>query len=90
MTMSNTCPACGYPSLKKPAYIGTYRGGSPSYEICPSCGFQFGYTDHNKNITHDQWRQQWLDGGMVWDKGRSTSPEDWDPKKQLLNIGIKV
>jgi hypothetical protein len=81
--MSNICPVCGFPGLKKPAYRMEILG---SFEICPSCSFQFGFTDDDRGITHEQWRKQWIDGGMVWDKGSSRSPEDWDPKKQLLNV----
>ena len=36
------CPVCGYRKLReKPR---TYDGGG-SFEICPSCGFQFGVSD---------------------------------------------
>ena len=38
----NTCPVCGYDGLYEPPYN---EKGSGSYEICPCCGFQFGYDD---------------------------------------------
>lgn len=88
--MSNICPVCGYPELGEPPYRGTYKGGLGSLEICPSCRFQFGFTDDSKHITHEQWRKQWIEGGMLWRKGREAPPAGWDPKKQLLNIGIKA
>lgn len=80
--MTNMCPICGYPSLSEPAYDGPVG----SLEICPSCGYQFGYTDDDQHISHDQWRQQWVDGGMVWDKGRSEPPANWNPQQQLLKV----
>jgi len=57
---------------------------------CPSCGFQFGYTDKGKHISFDQWRQQWINRGMQWRGGGIAEPANWTPKKQLLNIGVKV
>jgi hypothetical protein len=84
--MTNMCPTCGYPDLYEPAY-GSRAG---SLEICPSCGFQFGYTDHGKHITHDQWRNQWIDQGMPWSSIGIKQPMNWDPQKQLLNVGVKV
>ena len=41
MAESFVCPACGYPDLTEPPW--SESGGS--FEICPSCGIQFGYTD---------------------------------------------
>jgi rubredoxin len=35
------CPVCGYPELSEPPW----NNESPSDEICPSCGTQFGYDD---------------------------------------------
>lgn len=88
--MTNTCPVCGYPDLDEPPYRNTPKGGLGSYEICPSCGFQFGYTDDATHVTHEQWRAQWIAGGMIWDKGRSTPPPNWNPREQLQNAGIKA
>ena len=41
MEESFACPACGYPDLAEAPW--SESGGS--FEICPSCGIQFGYTD---------------------------------------------
>jgi len=32
----------------------------PSYEICPSCGFQFGVSDDDQGYEYEQWREMWL------------------------------
>jgi hypothetical protein len=82
--MVHTCPVCGYENLTKdPTYLG-------SFEICPSCFFQFGYDDRDRGFTFEQWRRKWIDGGMVWRNGREQPPPGWDPRRQLLNIGIQL
>ena len=81
------CPVCGYADLtERPRNDST--GGS--FEICPSCGFQFGVSDDDRGITYKAWRQSWIDGGMVWDRGQSKPPEGWDPLDQLRNIESKT
>jgi ribosome-binding protein aMBF1 (putative translation factor) len=75
----------------EPAYKGDPRMPMiSSLEVCPSCNFQFGYHDDDQHITHEQWRQKWIAEGMVWDKGRTKPPPNWNSRQQLLNIGIKV
>ena len=85
----NLCPVCGYDDLPEPPY-GADGDDWGSFEICYSCGFQFGVTDRDKHISHDQWRQQWIDGGMIWDSIGRKMPEGWDPREQLKKIGVKV
>jgi hypothetical protein len=77
------CPVCGFPDLEEQPR-GEATGGS--YEICPSCGFQFGVSDDDQGITYEQWRQQWIDSGMIWDKGRTEPPTGWNPVEQLRNV----
>ena len=79
------CPICGFPGLTLPPYR---VGGTPSYEFCECCDFQFGVTDGNEHISHPEWRQKWIDDGMRWDWGRSDDerPEGWDPVEQLKNL----
>lgn len=81
--MTFVCPVCGYDGLEeepRPA------SGGGSFEICPSCGFQFGVSDDDRGFTHDAWREQWIEGGMIWDKGRSQPPRGWDPIEQLARV----
>jgi hypothetical protein len=91
-----TCPVCGYPDLDEPAY---YENGAGSDDICPSCGFQFGYSDDSFGINdpetqtfHKQWREKWIAGGMKFKHPPSSGDKllNWDPVRQLLNIGIIV
>ena len=39
-----TCPVCAFDGLKEAPY-GPHQ--EPSYEICPNCGFEFGFDDRN-------------------------------------------
>jgi hypothetical protein len=86
--MTYTCPACGYDGLDEPAW----RDGSPSDEICPSCGIQFGYSDWaGGNIEARQdlyaaWRRQWRADGMHWSSPDETPPKGWDPEAQLRRV----
>lgn len=72
------CPVCGYPKL-------TERPDDPagaSYEICPSCYYQFGYDDDARGIDHVTWRERWVQEGMPW-RSVNPPPEHWDPAAQL-------
>lgn len=80
------CPVCGYGNLEEEPY----GNGSGSDEICPSCGYQFGYTDLDSGITHEQWREQWIKNGMSWDGIGIRPPVGWSPRQQLQNIGIFI
>lgn len=81
------CPACGYGALEGEPW----KGASPSDEICPSCGIQFGYDDfaggdpsHRLEI-YRMWREKWKAGGMRWWSKRQ-KPADWDPAAQLRRV----
>lgn len=58
--MGYDCPVCGYPDLEEPPYN---EEGYGSFEICPNCGFQFGYDDGGKFNTEriHQYRHRWLE-----------------------------
>lgn len=75
-----TCPVCGYPDLD--ASLWTDEGGG-SYEICSSCGFQFGVTDDDRGYTYESWRADWINRGMRWRDTYNPPPSDWDPRAQL-------
>ncbi len=78
-----TCPVCGYPGLEEPPRS---PAGGGSYEICPSCGFQFGVDDDDKGISHDEWRARWQEKGLKWSSRGIAAPEGWNPKTQLAKV----
>lgn len=78
------CPVCGYPGLAGPPRD---EGGGGSYEICDSCGFEFGFTDEDQGFTYEEWRTRWTQAGMPWrSEGIVTSPREWDPCAQLKKV----
>jgi hypothetical protein len=76
----HTCPVCGFPKLLEAPHAAS---GGGSYEICPSCGFQFGVDDDDKGISYETWREKWVKGGMKWHSHGVAVPKDWDAKEQL-------
>ncbi len=79
--MGYTCPVCNYDRLFKSPYS---KNGSGSYEICPCCGFQFGYDDYpNKEETQVKWRKNWIRDKYPWYSKTRLPPDDWNPKKQI-------
>ena len=81
-----TCPVCGFPKLEEPPRA---PSGGGSYEICPSCGFQFGVDDDDKGITHEQWRDRWVGKGMPWSSRGVPAPRAWDAEEQLAALDRK-
>lgn len=82
---SYICPVCGYDKLSEEPYD---DGENPSYEICPCCGFEFGFDDQSRKLTYEEYRNQWIAEGMQW-FNPSKKPDNWDYKKQFNNIGIE-
>jgi hypothetical protein len=76
----NQCPVCGFHGLDEPAYNSF---GCPSFEICPSCGTEFGYDDAKKS--HESLRDEWIAKGMPWWADDKPAP-DWDPVQQLRSL----
>ena len=83
----HTCPVCGFPKLNEPPRS---PSGGGSYEICPSCGFQFGVDDDDKGVTFDQWRERWVAAGSRWSSKGITAPKGWDAKAQLKTLAKSV
>jgi len=77
------CPVCGFNKLLEPPFG---PSGEPSHEICPCCGFEFGFDDIAGASPGENYRLQWLNAGAAWfDPARK--PKKWDLKKQLRTIG---
>ena len=52
------------------------------YNICPSCGTEFGLHDVNTSI--DNLRLAWLGTGPRWWSVVDPQPANWDPMLQLV------
>jgi hypothetical protein len=63
-----------------------HADGGASDEICPSCGFQFGYDDDARGISFEEWRRDWIKRGMPWSSQGIKPPADWNPAVQLRSI----
>ena len=83
MAPSFMCLVCGFPSLTEPPRA---TNGGGSYEICPSCGFQFGFDDDDRGINFEEWRRDWIEHGMPWWSRGIPRPTDWNPEAQLQNL----
>ena len=60
--LSKNCPlfsssTLGYPDLDDDARD---KDGYASYEICPSCDFQFGVSDDSDGVSYQEWREKWI------------------------------
>lgn len=81
------CPVCCWPNLTE---MPRYAGGGGSYEICPSCGFEFGYTDDDQGFTYHQWREAWVSQGLPWRDSFQPPPKDWNARAQLAVAGLPL
>ena len=77
----HTCLVCGFAGLEETPRSPTTGGGS--YEICPSCGFEFGVTDDDQGYSCEAWRGRWVADGMQWSSVGQPPPESWNPRDAL-------
>src|ERR1017187_1954302 len=73
MVIGYTCPVCGF-RMKYPA---------ADYNICPSCGTEFGNNDVNASI--EDLRASWLDSGPRWWSKFEAQPANWEPIWQVAS-----
>ena len=86
MTKDNyICPVCGFDKLNEPPFD---RKGLPSYEVCPCCGFEFGFDGIANRSAFIAFRRRWIESGAKWFMPGSR-PKGWDMKKQLANLNKK-
>lgn len=74
MNFQNLCPVCGYEMQLPPQ----------RYDICPSCGTEFGVHDENASIPELQ--MAWLRDGLKWWSQSDPIPENWNPFEQLERV----
>lgn len=78
------CPVCGYDKLAEVPYD---QYGYPSYEICPCCGFEYGFDDSSEGKTFEEYRNEWIKNGYPF-YDNEVLPKNWsevDMLKQLKN-----
>ncbi|RJL35657.1 hypothetical protein D5H75_02395 [Bailinhaonella thermotolerans] len=75
------CRVCGLIQDSAPWGL---DGRSPSFDICPCCGVEFGYEDATL-VSILVFRQKWLeDGAPWWDS--ELKPGGWDLALQLESV----
>jgi len=84
------CPICGYPNITV-----LDEHDCTTFEICPSCGSEAGYTfDTNTSEDHFQeLRHDWLyQRGGKWFSTASfeKQPDGWNAADQLRKAGIPI
>src|ERR1035438_8390495 len=72
--IENLCTVCGYAMDDQPE----------DYNICPSCGTEFGVNDVNSSI--EDLRELWLESGPAWWSPTDPIPQGWDPVGQLQRL----
>ncbi|REJ19431.1 MAG: hypothetical protein C6W59_04240 [Paenibacillaceae bacterium] len=85
----HVCPVCGFDGLEDPPYSQHQDPSTGSFEICGCCGFQFGVDDLDRGYSHAEYRNQWINDGARW-FGKTAKPQNWNLKKQLSRIGVKM
>ena len=82
MSRRYDCPICGFDGLNE---IPFNKKNEPSYEICPCCGFEFGFNGDNNKHTFNEYRKKWIKEGAAWFM-ENEKPKNWNCDKQLKNI----
>ncbi len=77
----NNCKVCGLTLSFAPW---GEDGETPTWQICPCCGTEFGYEDCNKDSVIRK-RNEWLADGCNW-FDKSKKPENWSFDTQKINI----
>jgi hypothetical protein len=77
----NYCRVCGYELLEAPWGADNQ---SPTWEICPCCGTEFGYEDCTPASARKK-RNDWISCGMEWFDARRR-PMNWNFDNQKTNI----
>lgn len=75
------CRVCGYLAETPPW---GEDGKSPTYEICPCCGVEYGYED-STIIAAKNYRQDWIASGAKWNDVNE-KPANWLLEDQLHHI----
>jgi hypothetical protein len=75
------CRVCGY---RNKDYPWGEDGKSPSYQICPCCGVQYGVKDITPEEIQNE-RKLWVKNKYKWFDS-NLKPAGWSSEEQLKNI----
>lgn len=78
MVNEKLCTVCGY----------EMEEGPRDWNICPSCGTEFGLHDVNSSI--ENLRNVWLATGAKWYSDFVSKPQGWNPAVQLAQLLFSV
>ncbi|MEI9894419.1 MAG: hypothetical protein WDN28_11190 [Chthoniobacter sp.] len=84
--MKHPCPVCGWPELHESPRSAS---GAASFELCPCCGFEFGFDDDDHGLSYDEARARWIAGGMKWWSPSRLAPAGWNASEQLARVRLK-
>ena len=74
MVSDRLCTVCGF----------EMEEGPRDFNICPSCGTEFGL--HDLNASLESLRAAWLASGPTWHSTVLAQPPNWEPLLQLGNL----
>jgi hypothetical protein len=74
MVTGYLCPVCGYEMTDPPR----------DFNICPSCGTEFGV--HDCNSTVEELQKAWLSTGPKWWSDTEPEPAEWNPIQQIAKL----
>ena len=63
MSTKHICPVCKFDGLKEAPFS---KNNEASREICPCCGFEFGFDGGNDPEVFKKYHQQWVKNGSKW------------------------
>lgn len=75
------CRVCGMPQDEPPW---GEDGRTPSFDICPCCGAEFGYEDCTPAAIR-RYRGEWVAAGMKWFEPKQ-KPQTWNAEEQIAQI----
>jgi len=81
MANAHECRVCGYQNND---YPWGEDGKSPSYQICPCCGVQYGVKDITPEEIQNE-RKLWVKNKYKWFDS-NLKPSGWSSEEQLKNI----
>lgn len=76
------CLICGLPLDYAPWGA---DGKTPTYDICPCCGVEWGNEDYTSE-SQVKYRNKWLADGAKWFEPQK-KPANWNFEEQLSHIG---